>query len=94
MRIAYEGERYLCSSHVGELLTGEENSWYGENWACRYYLDCLRTWELRDQEKMEQEPQYLYSQQSLDRSLNHAVCSDTVQPTSDRQGNILCLYGT
>jgi|HubBroStandDraft_6_1064221.scaffolds.fasta_scaffold5482441_1 hypothetical protein len=47
-----------------------------------------------DQEKMEQEPQYLYSQQSLDRSLNHAVCSDTVQPTSDRQGNILCLYGT
>jgi hypothetical protein len=27
MRIAHEGEGYLCSSHVGELLPGEENSW-------------------------------------------------------------------
>ena len=26
MRIAYEGEGYLCSGHVGELLTSEENS--------------------------------------------------------------------
>jgi hypothetical protein len=35
---------------------------------------------------------YLYSQQSLHRPLNHAVCSDTVQPTSDRQGNMLCVW--
>jgi hypothetical protein len=26
-RIAQEGGGYLCSSHVDELLTGEENSW-------------------------------------------------------------------
>ena len=45
-----------------------------------------------DLEKMGWQPQILILSTVFTSALNHAVCSDTVQPTSDRQGNMLCVW--